>query len=148
MRGTIWIVVVVFVLGAVGFGAAGSFAAEETVEVRSVENETHTLDTQDPVTLGAADDWTSMYHNETVTDENGSVLERGTEYEINYTSGELTAASTTTDGEQVRVTYAYDWQDATSSGISAVLSVALAPLLGLIAIVAAVGAFANWLGVM
>lgn len=146
MRGTIWTVVVLFVIAGVAFAAAGS-TYDDAAEVRSVENESLTLDTQDAVALSAADEWSSLHTNETVLNAtDGTELERGTNYTIDHENGTVLAASTADDGEDVLVTYWYDWHDETTQGVSHALDVTLGNVLGFLALIAAVGVLYSWFG--
>lgn len=146
MRGTIFGVFVLVVLGGVAFGATG-LAYDDAAEIRSVENESHVLDAQDPVTLEAADEWTSMYHNETVRNAtSGEVLTRGVNYTVDYEAGELLAEDASTDGEEVLVTYWYDRHDPTTSSVHRALDSTLGQVLGFLVLAASVGVLASWFG--
>lgn len=147
MRSGIWIVVALVVLTGVAYAAGSSGTVDEHSENRSVVNESLTLDNSTASTLEAADDWLSMYENETVTGPNGSVLDRGTDYSINYSTGDLFAENASYDGATVEVDYAYRVAaDATTSAARKSLATVYAPLLGLLTLAAAAGTVVSWLG--
>lgn len=147
MKGSIWIVAVVGVTLAVAFLAIPS-AVENTASSTAVDNETHTLTVTSEIQLDGADEWYSMYENETVVDkQNGTVYDRGDDYLIDYENGTLRATQNgTAGGDTVLVNYSYRTLDEQTEGIVGLLSLTepVMPLLFLFACVGALFGMAGW----
>jgi ABC-type uncharacterized transport system auxiliary subunit len=143
MKG-LWSVVVVIVFLAVMM----SGVALQSDRVAEVDNatESQTLASDEWTTLNEEDRVIRLYQNETVTDSNGTVLERGTDYEMDYEQSQIRAVdNSSADGETVTVEYAFDTADTDTRDILALLS-AFSPLLGQFMLVCAGTVLLLWFG--
>lgn len=144
MNGSIWTVAILLVLG--GVAVVGlDVQHDDAASVVLVAGEEHTISNDSTVTLEAADDWTRLYQNETVTDANDTELERGEDYYLDHDSGELWADEQLGETD-VTVDYAYDEHDEDTSAIAGLLEVGVGAVIGLLALVAACGVLISWFG--
>jgi len=144
MRSSLWTVAVVIILLGVGVVALGS-AADDAGTMHAA-NETHVLDNDSAVQLDNATDWAWMERNETVTSTTSTATyDRGDDYLIDYPDGEITANTSITDGEQVYVEYHYQTADQTTATIVGIFEL-LSPFIGLLVMLAAIGALLSLLG--
>jgi len=145
MNGNIWQVAIVAVLlGVIFIGADVQFEAAE-VEVE-IQDEEHTLSTDEPSTLDGADEMNRMYEDEVVTDaDTGEELERGDDYEIDYDDAEITAANGDYDGEDVLVDYRYDKPDEETEDLGDIIA-PLTVVLTLLLLAVSMGAIISWTG--
>lgn len=103
--------VVLLVLIGVGLLFAGSLNAayQESGQHYTVENESHIVDYDTPSSVDAPE-YTFSYNNTISVTANGSELTRGTDYEWNTSTGNITwvNSSATADGDTALVDYRYE----------------------------------------
>jgi len=140
MKGNIWIVsVLVVVLGVATLGVTGLVSSASSPE--HVTDETVTL-ADNGTQLAEASDAVQFFENETVAIENQSgryELDRGTDYTIDYTDGELASNRSTYNGTDALVNYSVSQpDDGRTLRIASLLSIAnsIWPVLILLAILA------------
>lgn len=144
MRSSLWTVAVVLLLLVVGVVALGS-AADDAGTMHQ-GNETYILDNDSAVQLDNASEWAWMERNETVNSTTTTrTYDRGDDYLIDYPDGEITANTSITDGEQVSIEYYYQTADQTTATIVGIFEL-LGPAIGLLVMIAAIGALLSLLG--
>ncbi|SNZ06143.1 hypothetical protein SAMN06269185_1064 [Natronoarchaeum philippinense] len=148
MKGGLWTVVVVVVfLVAMMSGAVGT-QTDQVTSTAQVDNESQTLTSSTWTDLDRADEVVRVHANETVRTDNGTVLDRGTDYKMDYQDAEIRAtANSSAAGSAVNITYAYVTADETSRGVLALLGV-LSPFLGYALLIIGAVVLISWLGVL
>lgn len=117
---------VMLVLVVLATGAAYT----ESAETVAVDNETVTVDYDNPSVVSAADDAISFSSDVTVRNASDAVLENETDYTWRPVNGTVAWHNTTatTDGESATISYAYDAHSQRSQDLAAVLNAGLFPL--------------------
>lgn len=137
--------VLLLVIGALGASAAFTGAANTYTESHAYEIGTNiTYDTPEPVPASQEPvvDWLD---NETVTNETGTSLSEGTDYDWNTLTGKLTVYDTavTSSGEKVTIEYAYDGSSSRSAAANQVLGLTYR-IMAILTIVGAGLVVINW----
>ncbi len=147
MRGSLWIIAVLVCMFAVS-GIAVSETINDETGTETVVEENHTLpnNQSQAVTLNKADDWHQFVNgSETVQNASSGDTLSENKYNLNETTGELSANDTSVAGEEVLVDYQYESRDDTTALIASVLGLLspLMPWLIIIAILATLVSFAG-----
>lgn len=146
MKGNLWYVLIVFVFVAIGLFAIPT-ALSDNADVNNT-NETHSLTSASETKLNQSETWYRLVENETVKSTNGTVYDRGEDYEIDYQNGTLTAVSgSEADGDDVYVDYYYETIDQRSEEIAGLLSTMewAMPWLFFIVVIGTLLAWTGWL---
>lgn len=118
-----------------------NFAANDNTEIRTVENESVTVNYSEPSQVDPALEPLGFEPNATVFNSSGAELVNGTDYEWRPTNGTIAWFNTTstTDGESASVTYEYHARSQRTRDINGVMFV-LGKALPFLVIIAGVGA--------
>lgn len=145
MKGSIWAVIVLIAVFTLG-GAGVSAMLSEHATTQTVDNESYTLPADHNNTTTLDGEWVIFHNISVYNTSTAAELDRGTDYEFNDRTGELSATNTSSyAGKSVNVSYAYGESDETTTEINTVLSI-FQPFLGLIIVGAILGTLMAMLG--